>query len=219
MDKTLLKGLQVLEYVVSQPESARSSQVAVDLGLMKSNAHRVLKTLEHAGYLHQDPQTREFRTTLKLWEMGSQIIDRLDLRKCASTYLQELANETGEAVHLSVLDGSEVIYIDKIDSPQPVGAYTRTGGRAPAYCVATGKALLAELRETRVRGYSINRGEWRESVWGLAATIRDSRNNPIAAVGVSGPDFRLSDPERNAQMGAIVTAYATRISRALGSRG
>lgn len=249
MDKTLLKGLQVLEYVVSQPESARSSQVAVDLGLMKSNAHRVLKTLEHAGYLHQDPQTREFRTTLKLWEMGSQIIDRLDLRKCASTYLQELANETGEAVHLSVLDGSEVIYIDKIDSPQPVGAYTRTGGRAPAYCVATGKALLAELsdqdlapiletlaphsdqtitspeallaelRETRARGYSINRGEWRESVWGLAATIRDSRNNPIAAVGVSGPDFRLSDPERNAQMGAIVTAYATRISRALGSRG
>ena len=137
----------------------------------------------------------------------------------------------------------------KIDSPQPVGAYTRTGGRAPAYCVATGKALLSELSdealtpilkklvkhsnvtitdpkvlradllETRKRGYSINKGEWRESVWGLAAVIRDSRNEPIAAVGVSGPDFRLSDPKRTAELGEAVKRYAGTISRGLGNRG
>ena len=53
--------------------------------------------------------------------MGFQIIERLDLRKAAAPLLQDLAQETGEAVHLSVLDHDEVIYIDKIDSPQPIG--------------------------------------------------------------------------------------------------
>lgn len=249
MDKTLLKGLQVLELVVGQSQSVRSSLVATELGLAKSNAHRVLKTLEHAGYIRQDPDTREFVASLKLWEMGFQIIERLDLRKAAAPLLQDLAQETGEAVHLSVLDHDEVIYIDKIDSPQPIGTYTRTGGRAPAYCVATGKALLAELddtdlapilanlqqhngrtitdpealrtelRATRARGYSINRGEWRESVWGLATVVRDSRNHVIAAVGVSGPDFRLSAPERLEEMSVYVRDYAGRISRAMGWRG
>jgi len=248
MDKTLLKGLQVLEHVAASPRPVRSAHVANELGLMKSNAHRVLKTLEHAGYLVQDPETKEFSSGLKLWEMGAQIVDRLDLRKSASVLLHDLAQETGEAVHLSVLDRSEVIYIDKIDSPQPVGAYTRTGGRAPAYCVATGKALLSELPEeelapvltgleafskhtitdpealreelrlTRERGYSVNRGEWRDSVWGLAAVVRDARNEPVAAVGVSGPEFRISSPEREEELGAAVRRYAQLISRALGNR-
>lgn len=247
MDKTLLKGLQVLEYVVSSSDPVRSTDVATQLHLLKSNAHRVLKTLEHAGYLVQDSQSRTFTSSLKVWELGSQIVDRLDLRKSASTQLHGLAHETGEAVHLSVLDQTEVIYIDKIDSPQPVGAYTRTGGRAPAYCVATGKALLSHLKDedlgvklgkltryspntivdiealtadmqlTRERGYSVNKGEWREGVWGMASVIFDARNLPVAAVGVSGPDFRLNDPARTAELGDAVRRYARVISRQLGS--
>lgn len=248
MDKTLLKGLQVLEYVVAQTGPVRSIQLASDLGLVRSNAHRVLKTLEHAGYITKDPDTRHFRASLKLWEMGSEIINRLDLRQCTAPFLQALAHETGESVHLSMLDGVEVVYIDKIDSPQPIGAYTRTGGRAPAYCVATGKALLAErtedelrpvlknlkaysshtitqpkalisdLYDTRERGYSINKGEWRDTVWGFAAVIRDYRNTPIAAVGVSGPEFRLSSSENIVKMGTTVRKYALKISHVLGSR-
>ncbi len=249
MDKTLLKGLQVLEHVVAADQPIRSVQVARDLGLMNSNANRVLKTLEHAGYLIQNPETREYAGSLKLWELGARIIDRVDLRKSAAGPLGDLAEESGEAVHLSVLDGTEVIYLDKIDSPQPIGAYTRTGGRAPAHCVATGKALLAclpdtalepvlsdlaahssrtitdagafaaELRETRRRGYSINRGEWRDTVWGLASVVFDAQENPVAAIGVSGPDFRLSDPDRLEEMGQAVRRYAALISRNLGNRG
>jgi len=248
MDKTLLKGLQVLEHVVASSDPVRSTDVATTLGLMQSNAHRVLKTLQHAGYLVQDPQSRTFSGSLKLWELGSQIVGRLDLRRSASVQLHELAQETGEAVHLSILDQAEVIYIDKIDSPQAVGAYTRTGGRAPAHCVATGKALLSqlseeslaplltnlkrfspntitgakaladELRLTRERGYSVNKGEWREGVWGLASVIFDARDEPVAAVGVSGPDFRLCEPERTAEMGEAVKRYARAISLQLGNR-
>src|SRR5690606_14562011 len=57
--------------------------------------------------------------------------------------LDELARRTQETIHLVVRDGDYVVYLDKVDSPQPVGAYSYVGGRAPAHCVATGKALLA----------------------------------------------------------------------------
>ncbi|MFV0473482.1 MAG: IclR family transcriptional regulator, partial [Pikeienuella sp.] len=231
MDKTLLKGLLVLEHVVRSDAPVRSTDVADELGLMKSNAHRVLKTLAEAGYIQQNLRSREFSPSLKLWEMGATGAGRLDLRQRAGDTLRPLARETGETVHLSVLDRAEVIYIDKIDSSQPVGAYTRLGGRAPAYCVATGKAILAQLEEpalepvlaslvrhaentlpspdalaadlgeTRARGYSINRGDWRNGVWGVASAVRDARNTVVAAVGVSGPDFRIEP--RSDELGAI----------------
>jgi DNA-binding IclR family transcriptional regulator len=60
--------------------------------------------------------------------------------------LARLAQATGETIHLAVRDGAEIVYLDKFDSPLPVAAYSRIGGRAPAYCVASGKALLAAAR-------------------------------------------------------------------------
>jgi DNA-binding IclR family transcriptional regulator len=151
-------------------------------------------------------------------------------------------------VHLSILDGGEVMYVDKIDSPEPVGAYTRMGGRAPAYCVATGKALLSaqprealepvlaelrphseftitdpdrlleELAAVRRQGYAFNRGEWRAGVRGIASVIYDAAQAPIAAVGVSGPSFRLDDEARCAELAAMVMKAARDISAYLGYR-
>jgi hypothetical protein len=111
--------------------------------------------------------------------------------------------------------------VHKLDSPEPVRAYTQIGGRGPAHCVATGKAMLAwigeagleaasqrlerftprticeaaeflrEMERVRQQGYAVNRGEWRESVGGIAAPVRDPSGRVVAAVGVSGPIERL----------------------------
>jgi IclR family KDG regulon transcriptional repressor len=62
---------------------------------------------------------------------------------CCGRTWHALAQATGETIHLAVLDGAEIVYLDKFDSPLPVAAYSRVGGRAAAYCVASGKALLA----------------------------------------------------------------------------
>jgi IclR family KDG regulon transcriptional repressor len=66
-----------------------------------------------------------------------------DVGALARPHLAALAQATGETIHLAVLDGAEIVYLDKFDSPLPVAAYSRVGGRAAAYCVASGKALLA----------------------------------------------------------------------------
>lgn len=247
MDSTLLKGLSVLERVAASDEPRGVTELAEELPLTKSNAHRILKTLEAAGYLTRDPSTRRYKLTLKLWELGLRVVSRMDIRVQASTWLKELSVMTKETVHLSVLDGHEVIYIDKVDSSEPVQAYSQVGGRAPAHCVATGKALLAwqpasvlevisnrlepfsehtitdpaqflaELEIIRKQGFALNLGEWRDSVWGVASVIRDSRGDVAGAIGISGPSYRLKQRGVETYTGPVMRA-ADDISARLGYR-
>lgn len=247
MDKTLLKGLQVLTSVTTAERSVRITDIADELGFTKSNAYRLLKTLEVAGFIQQNAVSKEFSPSLKLWELGMKAVGRLNLRDIAHQPILQLAELSRETVHLAVLDDLEVIYIEKIDSPEPIGAYTQLGGRAPACCVATGKALLsqmpdevlaekfvsltayskntitdrdqliAELQQARAQGFALNRGEWRESVWGMASAITDTTGKFRAAVGVSGPQFRFEGEERRSELAAMVMKTAREISIKLGS--
>ena len=244
MDKTLVKGLDVLE-ALAQSESSRGvSDLAREVGLTRSNVHRTLQTLCAAGYVRQDEATGEYECTMKIPKIAAAILGRVDMKRVAEPFMQALAAATQETVHLSVLDDTDVFYVHKIDSPQPVRAYSEISGRAPAYCVATGKALLAfqpnealqglgllvghtprtitslealrqELAQVRAQGFAINRGEWRETVGGLAAPIFDAAGRAVAAVGISGPTERLR-PARIRQLTPDVLRTARRISEALG---
>lgn len=246
MDKTLLKGLSVLEAVISDQQSARTlEELAAHLGLTRSNTHRTLQTLAHAGYIERDPLHGGYRGTLKLFELGSRVLRSLDVRKMAQPFMTRLLQETSETVHLSVLDGLEVVYVEKLDGVLPIRAYTSLGSRAPAYAVATGKALLAEqdeslldqldgsltahtnltivevsalkreARKARQRGYAVNRGEWRMGVGGVASPVFNGAGQAIAALGISGPTERLT-PTMMKQQGPFVRSVAEDLSRAMG---
>src|SRR5690625_4893637 len=144
MDKTLLKGLMVLETIYRlDGKNLTIDELAEQVGLSRSNTHRTLQTLIHAGYVRRDPILNSYICTLNMFGMGAQQVARLDVRRYAPSFMRKLAFRTIETVHLSLMDGLDVVYIDKIDSPQPLIAYSTVGGRAPAYAVATGKALLA----------------------------------------------------------------------------
>lgn len=248
MDKTFLKGLVLLEAMAKHERGSGVTELANQLMLNKSNVHRLLQALVHQGFARKNEDTGRYELTMKLWELGSGVANRLDVRLEALPFMKELAEQTQETVHLSILDGIDVLYIEKIDSPQPVRAYTTVGGRSPAHCVATGKALLAwapedtingvkhrlkphtprsimkfgdlrrELEEVRTRGYAVNRGEWREQVVGVAAPIHDGRSQVVAAVGISGPAERLDEARLN-QAGQSLVGVAAAISRRLGYSG
>ena len=146
MDTTLAKGLSVLDWLARQPRGAGVSEVAGAFSLARSNAHRTLQTLVQCGWAVQDAATSQYRAGLRLFELGTLVGDSLDLKALLHPRLAELARDSGETIHLAQLDGAEIVYLDKFDSPLPVAAYSRIGGRAPAYCVASGKALLAALQ-------------------------------------------------------------------------
>ena len=245
MNGTFRKGLSLIEALALSERPRGVTELATELGLAKSQVHGLLQTLAERGYVRQDGDSGRYGCTLRLWEYGALVADRLDVRGVAASHLESLASRTSETVHLSVLDETEVLYIDKIDSPQPVRAYSRLGGRAPAYCVATGKALLAyapdsvvdkldgklerhtprtitkfdelkrELARVREQGYALNRGEWRESVCGLAAPIFSANGRTVAAVGISGPLERLT-PGVLRDFAPLVLDSGRAISRDLG---
>lgn len=245
MDKTLVKGLEVLEALALGGAPRGVSELAREMGLTRSNTHRTLRTLVGAGYVRQDDGTGRYACTQKLARLAACALGRVDLTAAAGPAMERLAAATRETVHLSVLDGLEVCYLHKIDSPEPVRAYSEVGGRAPAHCVATGKALLAfqdpayigrfparlaahapgsirtrarlraALEAVRAQGYAVNRGEWRESVHGLAAPVLDSGGRAVAAIGISGPVERLR-PARLKGFVPDVVAAARAVSAALG---
>ena len=220
MDKTVVKAFTVLEALAHTAEPIGVTALARMANLGKSNVHRLLQTLQELGYIRKTDEGA-YTATLRIWELGSQIFSRLSVRDLARPYMALLAEVSKETVHLSVLEQHQVLYIDKIDSKEPVRAYTQLGGRAPAYCTATGKVMLAflgdeevsacfvdvqqftprtivnrarfadEARQVRQRRYAINRGEWRADVLGLAAPIVAGGGNVQGAIGVSGPASRL----------------------------
>ncbi len=146
MDSTLAKGLAVLEWLAREQRECRVVDVAQALGLARSNAHRTLQTLVQCGWVVQRAAGSGYRASMRLFELGALVDGAADLKALLKRHLDSLARASGETIHLTVLDGADIIYIDKFDSPMPVAAYSRIGGRAPAYCVASGKALLAAAR-------------------------------------------------------------------------
>ncbi|MQA02236.1 MAG: helix-turn-helix domain-containing protein [Streptosporangiales bacterium] len=245
MDSTLLKGLTMLEALAKSPAPRGIADLSRELELTKSNVHRTLQTLVSAGYVRPAETAGTYECTLKLFELASSVMGRVDVRSVAEPHMHALAAATEETVHLAALDGIEVIYLHKIESPQPVRAYSTIGGRAPAHCVATGKALLAyqadetlaalpkrlsthtertlgdrdalldELTTVRRQRYAMNRGEWRESVCGLAAIVLDATGSPTAAIGISGPADRLR-PATLKRHSTIVLDTARTLSEQLG---
>ena len=146
MDSTIAKGLAVLEWLVRQQRDCRVTEVAQAFGLARSNAHRTLQTLVECGWAKRDEAASTYRPSLRLFELGTLVGEATNVNMLVRPQLAKLAQATGETIHLATLDGAEIVYLDKFDSPLPVAAYSRIGGRAPAYCVASGKALLAAAR-------------------------------------------------------------------------
>jgi IclR family KDG regulon transcriptional repressor len=142
-DTTLAKGLALLDWLARRADGAGVSEAASALGLPRSNAHRTLQTLVACGWAEQDAASARYRASLRLFELGTLQGDSLDVAGRVRPHLAALAAATGETIHLAALDGADIVYLDKFESPLPVVAYSRIGGRAPAACVAAGKALLA----------------------------------------------------------------------------
>lgn len=142
LDATLSKGLLILEALAASGRPLGVTEIGTRLEMNKSSVHRLVQTLCRMGYIAQESD-RSYRTGLKLWRLGQQVMDRHRVVGLCRGAMDGLLRSTGESVHLSMLEGLHTLYVDKLDSDQPVRAYTERGGTAPLHCVATGKALLA----------------------------------------------------------------------------
>jgi IclR family KDG regulon transcriptional repressor len=147
---SLQRAFSILDLFDEQTAELGITEIAETLGLHKSTAAGLVYTLEHNGYLSQDPETRKYGLGFKLVERASTLLDQLDVRQVALPYLQELRAWCGESVNLAMQDGGQIVYIERLTSTQSLGMRAKVGYRAPMHCTALGKAILSALPREKV---------------------------------------------------------------------
>jgi len=223
VDKTLFKGLRLLETMAEAGRPMRLSDIAQANELTTSNAYRLLQTLKLMGYVRQQPDRPLYEITFKLFEVSTQIGEHQDMMKTARRRLQALSEQFDENVLLSVRDGASSVIVDRIETSRNVRSYTRIGERAPLFAVSPGKLLLAfapddiiaqnvaslraytartvatperlfaELAQIRLQGYSVADREFNEFVRGVAVPVRNRHGEVAAAISISGPLERFDE--------------------------
>ena len=148
---SLAKGIKILE-ALSEAKALTVSQVATRLSINRATSHRFLATLRELGYAEKDENDR-YRLTLKILEMGMRISIHSEVNRMARLYMQELSMAFNETVNLGYFDGWDIFHLDKIDSKEILRMDSSLGSRAPAYCTALGKAVLAFLPSDELSDY------------------------------------------------------------------
>lgn len=196
------------------------AQIVRRTGLPRSSAHRMLERLVQLRWLRRSG--REYELGMRLVELGSLAVHQDRLHRAATPLLHDLHRTTRLVVHLAVLDGPDVVYLEKIGDRMIAAIPTRVGGRQPAHCAAVGKAMLAyndradivdlatrktrysigtpaqltvELAKVRAHGVAFDREESIAGFGCVAAPIGEP-GEAVAAVSVCGPMSRMAFDQR-----------------------
>ncbi|MBI5110572.1 MAG: IclR family transcriptional regulator [Rhodovulum sp.] len=149
--QSLAKGLRVLEAFSRDADEMTLSEIAAASGLDAGTTFRMLNTLVSAGYVARIPESRRFRLTLKVLDLGFNAIAHQDLRAIARPLLQALVDEVSEAASFGVLEGGDVLYIERVRAGfTRLGVDIRIGTTIPAAVTSIGRAILAFLPEYRL---------------------------------------------------------------------
>jgi IclR family acetate operon transcriptional repressor len=218
--KTLRNGLALLRMLEGRPPSA-ITELAKELAISPSAAHRIASTLVSEGFLEQEPRSRRYMLCggVVLGHARSELERLLDV---APAHLASLRDSTDETVHIAVRTGMQVGFPLAVESRRQVRVSSSVGRSVPVHAAATGKvllshlpddeiramlgsrlepltdrtlltteALLAELADVRRNGYAVNTSETEDGIYTVAVAIEDARGLPVCALAVSAPLARV----------------------------
>ncbi len=190
--KAVHKTMCLLE-ALAQEKELGVTDLAERAGMHKSTVYRFLNALKDLGYVHQNGSNDKYSLTLKLFELGSSVLSRMELWEQAHPIMELLAEQTRETVHLAVLDEGRLVYLGKFESTQAlrVTMSSRVGQSAPVYCTGVGKLLLAHAPPEQVERI-LGREELRRFT---AQTITDRAKLAGELENIRRRGFALDDEE------------------------
>ena len=144
------RALNILEAAANRRDGLTNSEISHKLGIPKSSASYILRTLERRGYLRRDPETGRYRLGLKILSLGGDARANLDLAEVALPFMRGLQDRIHLTIHLAVLDQGEAVYIEKVEAPGFFKVNTWVGRRMYLHSTSVGKCLLAWLPKPEV---------------------------------------------------------------------
>lgn len=218
--QSVLTALDLLDCFEEQ-EDFGVSELARNIGVAKSTAHRLLTTLCARGFAAQDEESGRYRLGLRLYDLGHLAVSRSDIRNAALPILQDLHHRTGATAHIGVPDGDDVIYLERIVGRDSQKTWSKVGRRAPSATTSSGKVLYAysprfvngcmlgplpmalasdhacaaryrvALQEALKRGFAVSVDESLEGLTSIAAPVLGHDGVARAAVSLVGPTTRM----------------------------
>jgi len=245
LSTTVLKAFQILEFVGAH-QPVQPSGIVKELGLNRTNVHRLLATLSEIGYVVKTPEG--FSLTFKLLKLGRTIPLSKDLRNTAKPYMIDLINRVGENVYLCVRVEDMVFAIDDVKSSHRLTLNPDISYSYPIHSCASGKLFLSELspserleyietlhleelgrntitdklklhsqaEEAKNAGYATDLFEFSDDILSIAAPIYNYDHKIIATIAISGPGTRLTEADMTAHIPEL-QATARELSRCFGS--
>lgn len=189
--RSLAKGLALLSSFDQDSPSLSLKELSERMAWSKGTAYRFTATLVQLGYLDQDPLTKRYRPGIKVLGLGFACLSSLGLTERAQSYLEELFHETGQPVHIAVLDGSDIVYVARRADRSLTTIDLYVGARLPAYCTSMGKVLLAYRPWDEVR--RLMRGVRMQPHTPNTATTLDRLRADLTAIVRAG--YAMTDQE------------------------
>ena len=238
--KSVATALDLLDCFV-EDEELGVSEVARRLGVAKSTAHRLLTTLASRGLIEQSSNSGKYRLGLHLFELGHLALSRIELRKRSRALLEELRERSGWTVHLSVAQGADVLFLERLPTLRGMQVMHEYRRRWPLHTTSSGKAICAydpeaaarrvaagfpaytthtianpeqfadELTQIRRQGYATSREELMYQLASVAAPILDVHGVAIAAVSITGSVEELG--ESPDRLARLVTMAAHHVEK------
>ncbi len=137
------RALLILEIIAENTEGIGITDISTISGIHKSTVHRLVTTLQANDYIEQG-ENNKYKITFKLYELGSKILANVDVIDVAKPFIEKLAKEVNEVVHLVVRNKNEIVYVDKVEAnTNTMMMGSSVGKSSPLYCTSVGKAILS----------------------------------------------------------------------------
>jgi IclR family transcriptional regulator, acetate operon repressor len=146
-----LRAFGILETVARSDRPIAMSDVVEAHGLPKATVFRLLSLLEDAGLVLREPRAKSYTAGPRLTRLALDVMLNSSVRLVRHGILQRVADETGETCNLTMVDGTEVMYIDRVESQSPLRIDLKPGSRVPLHCTASGKLFLSQLPRAKRR--------------------------------------------------------------------
>jgi DNA-binding IclR family transcriptional regulator len=198
-------ALKVL-LLLGERTELRLTDVSEYLGVASSTAHRLLAMLQYRGFVRQNESTKSYGAGTALTGVAFAILQRFDFRAVLRPYLEHLNATLGETVHLGLLDGTTVRFIDAIESPRAVRVASRLGRSMPASSTSTGKAMLANLSTTEL--HALYPDEDLEGLTARSIRVRSELEKQLATIRRRG--YATSNEESESGVSSVAVAFPFR---------
>lgn len=245
--RSVRRALDIFELVLKHNQPVTVAQIITELSIPKSTAYELVRTLSDGDYLEPAGKGSGLFLGRRLYELGMAYRSHVDLLRDGSRIAEELRDETGETVQLSVLENDLMMVLFKEEGIRPLRIISTVGSRVPVNWAAAGrllvsdlddealtrlltatnrqsptgraildvKKLITQIRKFRRQGYATELNETNEHAGCVAAPVIDGAGRCIAALSIVAPEQRLTKPNRD-QLIAAVIAAAQKLSRRLG---